>query len=868
MAALPVSAIGIDEVTIATLRAQGARLVQHEKSDRITFIGSSATTPLTLSDTAILSPDTAANAALAAYAPLFGLQNPASETVLSKRTSGKDGRTSYRYQQTHQGIPVIGGELNINLSKDNRLLSMNGEVAPPPKLAVEAQINATQAVDTALAAVAKWHRVGRDQLSASAPELSIYEPQLLGPGSEPSRLVWRLEVRSTTLKPIRELVLIDAQRGNISLHFNQVHAARDRETYTANNSIDLPGTLVCDESDPDCTAGTATDNTDAVNAHLYAGDTYDFYFSHHGRDGIDNAGGTIISSVHWDDDDGDPATDDSSCPNAFWDGTQMVYCTDLVADDVVAHELTHGVTDRTSNLFYYYQSGAINESLSDLWGEFIDLTNEKGTDDDASRWLMGEDATAMGVIRNMADPTEYWHPDKMSSLYYWTESGDNGGVHTNSGVNNKAVYLMVDGGSFNGTTVTGLGIDKVAAIYYEVQTNLLTSAADYLDLYHALYQGCQNLVGTETITSADCDQVRAATEAVEMNQEPVANFTPQAAFCPEGTELSLPERFYDDLENGLGNWSLSNSNGYSWVELYATYDMPYATSGVESLFGANFDSISDQRASIAVTVPGGRPYLHFNHAFDFEVAPNTGAGYDGAVLEYSTDGRNWNDAASLIDAGQEYTGTIDATYGNPLGTRSAFTGSSNGYVSSRLNLASLARENAYFRWRVGTDNSVGALGWVIDDIRVYNCDSNGSLSFSNNNYLVNEGDGSITITVSRDGLSVGAVSVDYSTANATALSGSDYSATSGTLEWADGENADKTITVTITNDDSDEDYEAIFLTLSNPTGGATLGDVISARLTIDDDDESSSAGGGAMGWPLLMLLGLLHLLSHPFRRKE
>src|SRR4029077_1103487 len=93
-------------------------------------------------------------------------------------------------------------------------------------------------------------------------------------------------------------------------------------------------------------------------------------------------------------------------------------------------------------------------------------------------------------------------------------------VHTNSGVNNKAAYLMVDGGSFNGQTITGVGIPKVAKIYYGVQTQLLTPAADYGDLYDALYQGCNNLVGTSGITSADCQEVRKATLAVEMNLVP------------------------------------------------------------------------------------------------------------------------------------------------------------------------------------------------------------------------------------------------------------------------------------------------------------------------------------------------------------
>src|SRR4029077_5569896 len=118
--------------------------------------------------------------------------------------------------------------------------------------------------------------------------------------------------------------------------------------------------------------------------------------------------------------------------------------------------------------------------------------------------------------------------------WYYQGADDNGGVHENSGVNNKAAYLMVDGGTFNGKTVLPLGTTKVAKIYSECQTHLLTSGSDYADLYDALYQGCNNLVGTNSITVGDCQQVRNATDAVEMNLQPVANFNPEAPVCAAG----------------------------------------------------------------------------------------------------------------------------------------------------------------------------------------------------------------------------------------------------------------------------------------------------------------------------------------------
>jgi Zn-dependent metalloprotease len=132
----------------------------------------------------------------------------------------------------------------------------------------------------------------------------------------------------------------------------------------------------------------------------------------------------------------------------------------------------------------------------------------------------------------MANPPAMGDPDKMSSPFYFYSSGDNGGVHFNSGINNKAAYLMTDGDNFNGYTVNGLGLGKVADIYYEAQTNLLTSGSDYADLHTALNQACQNLIGIDGITSFDCLNVQAAIDAVEMDTDP-QGFHPDAPYVSE-----------------------------------------------------------------------------------------------------------------------------------------------------------------------------------------------------------------------------------------------------------------------------------------------------------------------------------------------
>jgi hypothetical protein len=172
-----------------------------------------------------------------------------------------------------------------------------------------------------------------------------------------------------------------------------------------------------------------------------------------------------------------------------------------------------------------------------------------------------------------------------------------------------------------------------------------------------------------------------------------------------------------------------------------------------------------------------------------------------------------------------------------LAGRSAFTATSHGYVSTRLKLLSLAGQTVQFRWRVGTDRSNGAYGWFLDDVSVNVCPTLPVVAFNNANYSVNEnvGTGIATITVSRSASSTGAVSVNYAATAGSATAGSDFNATSGTLNWTDGDMTDKTFTVAIHDDTTYEGNETINLALSSPNG-AILGTTDTAMLTILDNE--------------------------------
>lgn len=233
----------------------------------------------------------------------------------------------------------------------------------------------------------------------------------------------------------------------------------------------------------------------------------------------------------------------TSCPflNAGWDteSGKMYFGEHFVIDDVLGHELTHGVTSYESNLIYQNESGAINESLSDIFGEFIDQTNGSGTDTTDVKWFIGEDLvpqlsvciaylaeewSCAPAMRNMKDPPAFravintwpflWlYPDRYNSDNRWTRSSDNGGVHINCTINDKLCYLLTDGGTFNGRTVTSMGMDLVAALYYECQVSgLLTEAADFFALYYAMEQAAVNL----GLSEAQRRNIDEACKAVEI----------------------------------------------------------------------------------------------------------------------------------------------------------------------------------------------------------------------------------------------------------------------------------------------------------------------------------------------------------------
>ncbi|MEO8630546.1 MAG: M4 family metallopeptidase [Betaproteobacteria bacterium] len=239
-------------------------------------------------------------------------------------------------------------------------------------------------------------------------------------------------------------------------------AERNRSIYTADGRETLPGELVRSE-------GANESRDPAVNeAYDGLGATYDFYFDIFERNSIDDAGLPLDATVHYGKD----------YDNAFWNGERMVFGDgdgDLfnrftISVDVIGHELTHGVTQDEAQLTYLYQPGALNESISDVFGSLVKQYKLK---QEAARadWLIGEGLftpRVQGVaLRSMKAPGTAYddpvlgkdpQPASMSDFVHTNE--DNGGVHTNSGIPNHAFYLAAVG-------LGGHAWEKAGRIWYE-----------------------------------------------------------------------------------------------------------------------------------------------------------------------------------------------------------------------------------------------------------------------------------------------------------------------------------------------------------------------------------------------------------------
>ncbi|CUS03507.2 Thermolysin metallopeptidase [Candidatus Promineifilum breve] len=299
------------------------------------------------------------------YGSIFGISDAAAELTSLGATTDAVGMQHLSYRQVYQGVPVFAAILRVHYNAAGALSAANGVFVPSINVNVAPSRSATSAASTAIAATALSHSIDgstvlASDLSAAATKLYVYRDGLIQgvPGSD--YLVYEVEVRGGAA--VRDFVYVDAHTGKVVNHIAAASDALYRKLYEQNT-----GNLVWQEGN----AFPGALNVDQQNIVNFSGHSYAFFSNAFGRDSYDAAGAQMRSVNN------DPTI---SCPNANWNGVTTNYCNGVTSDDVVAHEWGHAYTEYTHGLIYQWQSGALNESYSDIWGETVDMINGMQTD--------------------------------------------------------------------------------------------------------------------------------------------------------------------------------------------------------------------------------------------------------------------------------------------------------------------------------------------------------------------------------------------------------------------------------------------------------------------------------------------------------
>jgi Zn-dependent metalloprotease len=450
------------------------------------------------------------------------------------------GTTTVKFRQTVNNMPVYGSLVTVELDEGNKLLGINSALGTPKGVSPIAKISASDAVK----AVEKYPG-HKKNLQGIVPRLSYY----FDTAQSKWRLVFILEdVPVVSEEKVRSPFLmdyvVDAHTGKVVIALPRTPTAADQGT-----AIDGLGNSRTFEVDKNGSTALLKDTTlnlqtfdfkfkdpsarsdllpgrpiksppqfapAAVSAHANAAVVSSFLRNVLKRNNIDNQGGVMRSSINCVDMSESP--DGKEWLNAFWNGDQMVYgqrkvgngfLSLAIALEVVGHEMFHGVTDRTARLEYALQPGALNESYSDIFG--IIIANHPNPDPRTWKWEIGAGLQTDGQpFRDMADPTRFGQPDHMRDFKNLpnTRPGDYGGVHTNSGIHNKAAFSVltaVKGGALVFTPA------EVAGIFYLALTQRLSRTSQFADSRTAVLDSARTLL--RNLTPNALDKKIAAIEA-------------------------------------------------------------------------------------------------------------------------------------------------------------------------------------------------------------------------------------------------------------------------------------------------------------------------------------------------------------------
>lgn len=301
-------------------------------------------------------------------------------------------------------------------------------------------------------------------------------------------------------------------------------SALQREIHDAQQTENLPGELVRSEGQP------ASSDTAVNEAYDGLGDTYALWMESYGRNSLDGKGLPLIATVHY----------AKGYDNAFWDGSQMVFgdgdgeifLSFTRSLDVIGHELAHGVTQYTSGLTYQDQAGALNESVSDVFGVLV-KQRTLGQSAEQADWLIGAELLAPGVqgkaLRSMAEPGTAYDdprlgkdPQPAHMRDYVDTADDNGGVHINSGIPNKAFHLVA-------TTIGGNAWEAPGQIWVDTITGDIKADCDFVTFAGLTLAAARARYGDD---SAEARAVESAWVSVGVTGSPDAATSEQSSESP------------------------------------------------------------------------------------------------------------------------------------------------------------------------------------------------------------------------------------------------------------------------------------------------------------------------------------------------
>ncbi|RPD49518.1 T9SS C-terminal target domain-containing protein [Hymenobacter sediminis] len=428
------------------------------------------------------------------------------------------------------------------------------------------------------------------------------------------------------------------------------------ETYNAKKGSSYTAAVDFTDADNNWTEynNTNFDNV-AGDAHFGAQSTYDYWKLVHNRNSYDNAGAKIKSYVHFDDTPGDGV----GFENAYWNGSVMTYgdgatrFRPLTALDVCAHEIGHAVCEKTANLVYQNESGALNEGFSDIWGAAVEQYTTAKLGLTKSTWLIGEDIDKVRpALRSMSDPKSQGQPDTYKGTYWKatttspTQSNDYGGVHTNSGVLNHWFYILAVGKSGTNDigsvySVTGIGMDDAAKIAYRAESVYLTSSATYASARTATIQAATDLYG------AASTQVTAVTDAWY-----AVGVGAASGGTPTPTPTPTPVTYCT---------SKGNNVAYEWID--------YVKLGTIARTSTADGGYYNGTATSTTVAAGSSQTINFSAGF----ASTAYTEYWKVYIDYNQNGV-FTDAGELVISGSSAsTGTLAATFTVPATAKSGNT---------------------------------------------------------------------------------------------------------------------------------------------------------------------------------------------------